>query len=346
MDTWIKLAIAFLGALGLALLATPFAGWLGQRLRILAVPGGRRLHARPVSRLGGIGLFVGFFGMAAALTLWAPLPERLRLPVAGVLAGTLFVFLAGLVDDKRELKALPQFAVQAVAAGIAIVCTVWIQEVTLPIFGFKIFPWYVAVPITLLWVMGMMNTVNFTDGLDGLAAGAGAIAALLFAYHSLKLGQPEIALYSAALAGACLGFLPFNFFPARVFLGSAGAMVLGYAIATLSILAPARVMTALMIMAIPITDTAFQIIDRWRRGRPPTQGDRGHLHYRMLDIGLSQRQIVVAYWLFCAVFGILALTISAPLYKLIALGILGLAVILILLRLSRRKSAPPPPDAP
>jgi len=131
----------------------------------------------------------------------------------------------------------------------------------------------------------------------------------------------------------------FNVNPARAFLGSAGAMTLGFALAALSILAPARVATALLVMAIPIADTAFQIFDRWRRGQSPTQGDRGHLHYRLMDLGLSQRQIVVGYWVFCAMLGALALIISAPLYKLIALGVLGVIVVGVLAVLSRKQKS-------
>jgi UDP-N-acetylmuramyl pentapeptide phosphotransferase/UDP-N-acetylglucosamine-1-phosphate transferase len=161
---------------------------------------------------------------------------------------------------------------------------------------------------------------------------------VLFAVHLIYVWQNyQLAAYSLALAGACLGFLLFNFHPARVFLGSAGAMTLGYALATLSILAPARVATALLVMAIPIADTGFQMFDRWRRGQSPTRGDRGHLHYRLMDLGLSQRQIVLGYWTFCGVFGALALLISAPLYKMIAIGMLVIIVVGLLALLSWRQ---------
>jgi UDP-GlcNAc:undecaprenyl-phosphate GlcNAc-1-phosphate transferase len=133
-----------------------------------------------------------------------------------------------------------------------------------------------------------------------------------------------------------VGFLFFNFNPARVFLGSAGALTLGYALATLSILAPARVMTALLIMLIPIADTAFLFFDRWRRGRSPFQGDRAHLHFRLMDLGLSQRQIVLGYWAFCAVFGTLVLFLPR-LYKLATLGVLGLLVVGLMYALSLRE---------
>ncbi len=323
-------------AFALAVAATPLAQRLGERFGLVDRPGGRRRHAGLVSRIGGIGLFAGFFLTALGLYLQGRYQEH-ALPLGGVLVGTAFVFLVGLADDRFQFAAGPQFLGQFLAALIAIATTVFIQEVTLPILGWRHFDWYITYPLTIVWVMGMMNTVNFLDGLDGLAAGVGAIAAVLFAAHSIRLQQNELALYSLALAGACLGFLLFNFHPARVFLGSAGAMTLGYALATLSILAPARVATALLVMAIPIADTAFQIVDRWRRGQPPTRGDRGHLHYRLMDLGLTQRQIVVCYWAFCGVFGALALMIAAPLYKLITLGVLALIVIGVLAVLRRRQ---------
>ncbi len=327
------------GALVLALIATPLAGRLGRRLGLQDVPGGRRTHTGLIPRIGGVGLAVAFFVTALGLYLFGPIHADHRLPFVGVLAGTGLVFLFGLADDRYQFKAGPQFLGQLLGAVIAIATTVFIERLTVPLRGEAVFPWFITYPITIVWVVGMMNTVNFLDGLDGLAAGVGAIAAVLFAVHSYRLGQTDIALFSVALAAACLGFLAFNIFPARVFLGSAGAMTLGYALATLSILAPARVATALLVMAIPITDAAFQAVDRWRRGKSPAEGDRGHLHYRLMDLGLSQTQIVVGYWVFCAVFGTLALVISAPLYKLIAVVALGILVVMLLVALSRRRPA-------
>jgi len=324
---------------GLALLATPVCGWLGNRLGIADRPGGRRRHQRPVSRLGGLGFALSFLLTIAGLWLWSPpAMPLLRTQLSGVVLGTVYVLIYGLIDDKFELRAAPQFAWQLGATLIAVATTVWIQEVTLPFWGFQHFHPIIAIPLTIVWIMGMMNTINFLDGLDGLAAGVGGIAALLFAWHAYRLQQPHLALYALALAGACGGFLCFNFYPARVFLGSAGAMTLGYALATLSILAPARVATALLVLVIPIADTAFQVVDRWRRGRSPVQGDRGHLHFRLQDRGFSQRQIVVGYWFFCAVFGVLALTIPAPHYKLLALIALVSIVSGFLIMLSRRQS--------
>jgi UDP-GlcNAc:undecaprenyl-phosphate GlcNAc-1-phosphate transferase len=333
-------ALVFGVAFAVAASGTWLAGRLGRRLGLVDMPGGRRSHQGAVPRIGGLGLFAGFFLTALVLYLSHTFRPEHQLALSGVLAGAAFVAVFGLADDRFEFKAAPQFAAQLIASAIAIAATVYIQQVTLPLISptspFDL-PWFITYPLTIIWVVGMMNTVNFLDGLDGLAAGVGAIAAALFAIHSVRLQQDQIALYSLALCGACLGFLLFNFQPARVFLGSAGAMTLGYALATLSILAPARVATALLVMVIPIADTGFQLVDRWRQGKSPTHGDRGHLHYRLMDLGLSQRQIVLGYWTFCGVFGALALLISAPLYKLIAIGALVLIVVGLLALLSRRQ---------
>jgi len=314
---------------------------LGERFGLLQVPGGRRQHTRPVSRLGGLGLFVGFGLTGLGLYLFAPRPAdpNLHLPLLGTLLGTALAALTGLADDRWELPAGPQFAAHFAAALIAILCDVFIGEVTLPFFGRQSIPVLIAYPLTVFWVMGMINTVNWLDGLDGLAAGVGAIAAVFFALHSIfKLGQPEVALYSLALAGACLGFLAFNFYPARAFLGSIGAQTLGFALASLSIIAPARVMTALLVLLIPIVDVAFLIVDRWRRGRLPWSGDRRHLHFRLSDRGISQRQIVLGYWALCVLYGLAALFIDSRELKFAAFVVIAAVVLAGLIRL---REAPP-----
>jgi UDP-N-acetylmuramyl pentapeptide phosphotransferase/UDP-N-acetylglucosamine-1-phosphate transferase len=222
-------------------------------------------------------------------------------------------------------------------ALIAIGFDIIIERATLPIFGFKIFPFWITYPLTVFWVMGMINTVNWLDGLDGLAAGVTAIASLLFAIHAYRLGQTTVALFPLALAAACLGFLPFNFHPARVFMGSSGSMFLGFALASLSILAPAKVATALLVLGIPIIDVAWVVIRRWRQRGDPTLAGRDHLHFRLLDFGLSQRQIVILYYLFCAIFGLLALLVEVRLFKLMALGIMGSLTLVLLWWLARQE---------
>lgn len=339
--------VVFGAALLLSLLLTPMVGQLGRRWRLMDWPDERRRHAGPTPRLGGAALFLSFFFVALGVfliefVLRSPaVPDDAR-RLRGVLVGTAFVFVIGLVDDRYELKPGPQYIAQFVAALIAIAHIVFIQEITNPLTGRpETLSDTLTFGFTVFWVMGMMNTVNFLDGLDGLAAGVAAIAAILFAIHSYDLARVHepmrvnVALFPTALAGACLGFLPFNFHPARVFMGSAGAMTLGYALATLSILAPARIATALLVMGIPIIDVAWLILGRWRRGKRPSQAGRDHLHFRLLDRGFSQRQIVVAYYGFCAFFGSLALLMPSGLYKLLMLIVMGVLMLVTLFWLSQ-----------
>jgi UDP-GlcNAc:undecaprenyl-phosphate GlcNAc-1-phosphate transferase len=189
-----------------------------------------------------------------------------------------------------------------------------------------VFPVWLTIGVTFFWMMGMMQTVNWLDGLDGLAAGVTAIAAIVLFIHSgFRLDPPQqsVSLLPLALAGACLGFLPFNFAPARVFMGG-GAYTLGFALGALAIIGGAKVATVLLVMGIPILDVAFLIV--WRRlsGRRPDAGDRHHLHFRLHDMGLSQKTVVLGYYAFSAAFGALALIVPPRQYKLLALAVLGL----------------------
>lgn len=338
-------AVAFI----LSLLVTPLSIKLGHRWNIVAQPGGRRIHHGYVSRLGGVALFAGFFGAGllvfalSALHRWPPVGSEDAKLLTGVMLGSAAIFAFGLLDDKFEFPAWPQFVAQFAVALIAIAFDIIVQRVTLPMFviggvtlgGYTVFPGWITYPLTVFWVMGMINTVNWLDGLDGLAAGVTAIASLLFAIHAYSLGQTTVALFPLALAAACLGFLPFNFYPARLFMGSSGSMLLGFALASLSILAPAKVATALLVLSVPIIDVAWLIMLRWRRRGNPVKAGRDHLHYRLLDLGLSQRQIVLLYYSFCAAFGILALIIEVRLFKLLALAVIGSMTLSVLWWLSR-----------
>lgn len=340
--------IAFL----ISLLLTPLTVWLGRRWRLTDRPGGRRQHQGEVPRLGGIALFVGFAGTGLLVFItsagwgWPLIGAEDQKLLTGVLLGSLVVFIFGLWDDRYELSAWPQFAVQFGAALIAIAFDIIFQRVTLPIVGQTDFPFWLTYPLTVFWVMGMINTVNWLDGIDGLAAGVTAIAGLLFAVHAYRLGQTTVALFPLALAAASLGFLSFNFHPARIFMGSSGSMVLGFALASLAILAPAKVATALLVLGIPIIDVAWLMIYRWRtRGNPMIAG-RDHLHYRLLDLGLSQRQIVILYYTVCALFGLLAILITDRLLKLIILGMMGSLTLLLLWRLARQDQPVETPRQP
>lgn len=329
-----------------AAMLTPLSAWLGRRLGLVDRPGGRRAHRGEVPRLGGVAVLGGFaaaVGVAAwqgVLTTGYSASDYTRL--TGLLLGTLAAFLFGLADDRFDLPPAPQLLFQFTLSLVALATLLWLERFTLPILGYvelEAYPWgpWVYVPLTILWVMGMMNTVNWLDGLDGLAAGVGAILCFVLAVHMHRQGQPSVAILPLALLGALVGFLPYNFAPARVFLGSSGAFFLGYALSGLGLIAGGRVATVLLVMGLPIVDVAWQIFDRVRHRRSPTQADRGHLHFRLLDLGLSQRAIVLIYWGFCGLFGLLALVISSRLYKLIALSVVGGVVILALTLLSRQE---------
>jgi UDP-GlcNAc:undecaprenyl-phosphate GlcNAc-1-phosphate transferase len=321
-----------------ALLSTPLAAAWGRHLGLVDQPGPRRWHTGAVPRTGGIALYVAFMA-AALLAQWLPVPRQDPKEIVrfvGIALGTTFMFVVGMVDDRVELRPGPQYLAQAVAALIAIACLVFIERVMNPFTDeLTIFPYPFVVAFTLIWIMGMTNTINFLDGLDGLAAGVGAIVSAVLAIHMLREGQYSVALLPLALLGATLGVLIFNFHPARIFLGS-GALVLGYAIATLGIAAGAKLALLLLVLSIPIVDVAWLILSRLRAGQSIGQADRRHLHFRLIDFGLSQRQVVLLYYAYCIALGAVALLIDSRLLKLITLVGLGTAILVFLAWLARR----------
>jgi UDP-GlcNAc:undecaprenyl-phosphate GlcNAc-1-phosphate transferase len=345
--------IVALGSATAALVATPLARRLSFQLGIVAEPGGRRRHAGRIPKLGGLAVFAAWL-VGVGLTYWLLPPnnpdDALRL--RGVVLGSFVVVVGGLIDDRYDLPPGAQFVVQLLGAIIAIGHIIFIEVFTnplpsaalwesIPLFrveGQLVWLWRpLALLFTVFWVMGMINAVNFLDGLDGLAAGVCLIAAAFFAYHSYRLGQETVPFFPLALAGALLGFLPFNFSPARIFLGSAGAYLLGYQMATLSILSPAKLSTALLVMAVPIIDVAWQIVSRLRRGQHPMRGDRGHLHFRLADSGLPTRRIVLGYYAVAILFGLIAILVASPMMKVAMLIGLSAAVFALLTCLNRRE---------
>ena len=340
--------LIFLIALLASVLLAPVARRLALRWGIVAEPGGRRRHRGRIPTLGGLPVFIAFLlaALVAYRVLIPPAGAREAMLLRGVLWGGVLMFFGGLLDDYRELPPVALFLIQFLAVGVAMAHQVFIQQFTLPFAGFQSLDWQnnlldllLMFALTAGWILGMVNTINFLDGLDGLATGVGAIAALLFAWHHYSLvGDSTIAAFPLALAGALLGFLPFNFAPARIFLGSAGAYFLGYSLATMSILAPAKIATALLVLAVPIMDVAWQIVDRLRRGQSPFHGDRGHLHFRLSDFGLPTRRIVAGYYLVATVFGMAALFAPTPNAKLLILLLLSALVLAILVWLTHRAS--------
>jgi UDP-GlcNAc:undecaprenyl-phosphate GlcNAc-1-phosphate transferase len=329
---WWPFAVVFCVGLLVTLAGTPVAAALGRRLGIVDRPGPRRHHKGSIPRTGGMALFAAFM-TAILVAQFLPVPrddpnELVRF--AGIALGTTFLFLVGLIDDRIEMRPGPQYLVQALAGLIAIACLVFIERVMNPFTDtLVIFPLWFTVIITLLWFMGMINTINFLDGVDGLAAGVGAIVSAVLAIHMLREGQFSVALLPLALLGATLGFLPYNFAPARVFLGS-GSWVLGYAIASLGIAAGAKLALVLLVLSIPIVDVAWLIVSRIRAGQSIGQADRRHLHFRLMDAGLSQRQVVLVYYAYCAALGAAALLISSRMLKLVTLVAIGLLTLVLL----------------
>jgi UDP-GlcNAc:undecaprenyl-phosphate GlcNAc-1-phosphate transferase len=329
-------AVAFLGTLAL----TPLVSRLARRLGFVDVPREpKHVHHSPVPRLGGVALFLPFVA-AVGVSLLLPVEREDPLELhrlAGLLFGSSLVFGMGVWDDKRELGPFPQLAVQFVAAVVATYCGITIREIANPLGGMITFALPITVAFTLFWLLGMMNTVNWLDGLDGLAGGVTVIASLLLFVHSYRLGQYSVSLLPLALAGCVLGFLPFNFHPARVFLGTSGALFLGFALGSMAIVGGAKMATALLVMGIPILDVAWQIINRLRLGRSPFLGDRGHLHHRLLDLGLSQERVVLIFYVVCAAFGALALVLASGLQKLLALLAMMTVAFLVLIALARKR---------
>jgi UDP-GlcNAc:undecaprenyl-phosphate GlcNAc-1-phosphate transferase len=334
---WWPFVMVFGVGLAVALVVTPLAGKWGRRRGIVDKPGPRRWHKGDIPRTGGIALFAAFMA-AALLAQWMPVPRQDPKELTrflGIALGATFLFIVGCFDDRYELKPAPQYLAQAVSGVIAIACVVFIERVMNPFTDeLTIFPYWFTVAFTLAWIMGMINTVNFLDGLDGLAVGVGAIVSVFLAIHMLREGQYSVALLPLALLGATLGFLPFNFHPAKIFLGS-GALVLGYAIATLGIAAGAKLALLLLVLSVPIVDVAWLMVSRLRAGQSYGQADRRHLHYRLLDLGLSQRQVVLLYYGYCIVLGVAALLISSRLLKLVTLIIVASATLIFLVWLAR-----------
>ncbi len=324
----------FLLAFAITWASSPLAAAVGRQFGWVDQPGGRRRHRGKIPRSGGIALFLG---LIIVLLVSRHLPAGWRFPMAdvnesiwwhGLLLGSIIAFVAGLLDDSIEFSAGPQFAAQLLCSAVAIAFTLFIERVNNPFgAGQIIFPWPVVWLLTAFWVLGMMNTVNWLDGVDGLVAGVTVVFGLVLTVHLWRRGLYDIALWPAVLAGAAAGFLPFNWHPARLFMGSSGTYLLGYLMAVLGIVAGAKVATILLIMGLPIADVAWQIVRRWRSGQSPLRGDRGHLHYRLQDRGWPAWRIVLLYVGWGAVTGLFAIVLSSRLLKLLLLLLLAALLI-------------------
>jgi UDP-N-acetylmuramyl pentapeptide phosphotransferase/UDP-N-acetylglucosamine-1-phosphate transferase len=334
------------------------------------IPEARRVHRIPTPRLGGVAIYGGFMvALAAAIFLSRGVPQIERFPIEtfrlGLLAiGATLVWAVMLVDDFRGLPPRIKLAGQGAAALIAVGPYLWEQTLdpeTQPGGGARgiiatafstplphpldqinfhdIWP-PLAIGFTVFWIVGMTNALNWIDGLDGLAGGVTVIAALILALHTFSLRQYSLVLLPLALAGACLGFLPYNINPAKIFMGDSGAMLLGYTLAICSIIGGAKLASALLVLGVPLLDGIWLIFYRRWRGSRATGADRGHLHHKLYDIGFSQRQVVWFYYGVSALFGGLGVLLPGGSWlKLAALGTLTALMALLLWTLARRNTA-------
>lgn len=336
--------IVFILSFSLTLSLTPLMIHLGKRWGIVAKAGGRRqshVDIHQVSKLGGVAIFIGFI-VTIILAQYLNIPrfdssEVTRL-VGLILGGTL-IFVIGMIDDVVELNPVQLAIVQIIVAVIAVAFQIFIESFNNPFTGQQTdnFPFVVTVILSMFWLGLMMNTVNFMDGLDGLAGGVAFIAGTMLFVNSafiLSPAQLSVSLLPLALMGSSLGFLFYNFYPAKIIMGG-GAYFLGYTLGTLSIIGGAKMATILLVMGLPLMDLTWQVVNRLRRGRNPMQGDRGHIHFRLQDIGFGQRQIVFVYYLFCAFFGVLTLVTTSQLFKFVAFGVMILLIVLAFLWLIR-----------
>jgi UDP-GlcNAc:undecaprenyl-phosphate/decaprenyl-phosphate GlcNAc-1-phosphate transferase len=286
-------------ALGIVVLLTPAVGGMARLLGVVDRPDERRLNRRPIPRLGGLAIFLGIVVPSLA---FLDLSGETR----GVLLGAAVATVVGAVDDFRGLSPPVKLGGQLVAASIPPLFGVWIDHFTLPLIGVVDLPMWLGVALSMLFIVAVMNMVNFLDGLDGLAAGVCGIAGVTYAILALSLGKPDPAILSAIVAGACLGFLRHNFFPARIFMGDSGAQALGFILAAVSIqglfktASTVVLVLPLLVLAIPIIDTSFVVARRLKHNQPVYAADRSHLHHRFLNIGFSQRRAAVTMWLWCA----------------------------------------------
>lgn len=307
--------LALLTALVVSFLMTPVVKSFAYKVGAIDVPkDARRMHHKPIPRLGGLAIFAGFM---VSILLFVDI--RLNPQMQSILLGAVIIVVLGVVDDIMALPAKLKFVVQIAAALIPALNGVSIQALSNPnIFSgnaYWVLDW-LSIPITVLWIVGITNAVNLIDGLDGLANGVSAISAATVLVIALICSETQVAIVMAALVGACVGFLPYNLNPAKMFMGDTGATFLGFILATMSIqglfkfYAVISFAVPFLILGLPIFDTAFAMIRRVAHGQSPMHADRGHIHHRLIDMGLNQKQAVATLYVISAILGLSAVVLT------------------------------------
>ncbi len=330
-------------AFALTLFLTLLVKKMAWRLKIVDEPvGERKLHRGPIPLLGGVAIFLGFWLVVAAVRTCTPgLEKNLSLgQLLALFGGSAILMFGGYLDDKYNLKPKFQIIFPLLAALLILLGGVNLKEITNPFGGviaLDFLRWGHFLPLVWLlvffWLMGLMYTTKLLDGLDGLAAGLTAIGGLMIFFLALmpRFYQPDVALLALIFSGANLGFLVFNFHPAKIFLGEGGSLMIGYILGTLAIVAGGKIATTLLVMGIAALDVLMVAVRRWRRHQPFWQADAGHLHHRLLALGFSQRQVVLFFYGMAIGFGLLTLFLQSR-QKLVALSVLiGIGIIVSVL---------------
>lgn len=305
------LILALLTAFLTAFATTPLVKKLAFRIKAVDVPkDNRRMHKKPMPLIGGLAIFLGFTVSAVVSRLISV--DTFRLQFLPLWCGAALIVILGIFDDIFALKPWLKFIGQFVAAAIPVVRGITITD----IFGIHIDAQWLSVIVTLIWIVGLTNAINLIDGLDGLACGVSSICCLILMVVSMLKSEPYVTMLTAALAGAALGFLPYNLNPATIFMGDTGAMFLGYTLSVISIMGVFKLSAAvsfiipIIIFGLPIFDTAFAIIRRVLSGRSPFAADRGHLHHKLVDHGFNVKQSVLILYVICSIFGFFAIMVS------------------------------------
>lgn len=325
-----------LGSAFIALVITPLVIWLARRHSIVSVPGNRHMHEKPISHIGGVSIFLSTIALTVPVmyltSVFGVVFSEIRNEISIILCAASLIFIVGLVDDIREngLSARAKFIAQTIAAlsvcafGIRINSIIITEQITLE-FGW--FSW----PITLLWIVGLTNAVNLSDGLDGLASGISAIACGVIAILAIYFGYPAIAILMLSIVGSLTGFLFFNFNPAKIFMGDCGSMFLGFTIASASVLCSAKSSTftslalPFLALGIPIFDTLFSMLRRFLERRSIFSADKSHFHHRLIDRGYKQRLAVLIIYI------ITLLTSGLGMLMLFTQGIISMLIFFCIL---------------
>jgi UDP-GlcNAc:undecaprenyl-phosphate GlcNAc-1-phosphate transferase len=326
----IIIAAALLLAFATALFTTPYVRRLALSVGMLDETGERRMHDVPKPRIGGIAVYLGFaFALFSALGY---LINKNQLgpagnvhDVIGLIFGGTLILMVGIWDDVMGMSPRGKLVAQIIVAGISMLYGFTIHYVNNPFHHGEpyYFPPWLSLVLTMVWYLGMMNAINFIDGLDGLLSGLTAISGMWILVIALMKGHPEVALVLAALVGGALGFLPYNYNPAKIILGDSGALFIGYAFATISIIGASKtaftisLLVPLIVLALPVLDTAVAIIRRTAAGKKFYEADRGHFHHQLVfRFGLNVRQAVLLIYALCVALGLVALALSGGILKL------------------------------